>query len=241
MPVEVHGKATVLYLNQYDVSGWFQTADDGNERDKAETSAFGDNVKQYVPGLADGTLTLQGHYDGGAAATTIDGILSPLQGLIVNVAKFPRGDLVQGYEALIMAGVLRQFSIESSITDAVRINAGVHGGGPYPALLVQQRAAFTTTGNGTALDNAAATTFGGRAQIHVLANTMNNTTALVLEHSVDNSVWTTLAAFTTAPAATLQSQHVAITGTINRYTRLVRTAAGTGSITLACALWRASQ
>ncbi len=239
---EQHGKTVVLLLDQYDISPWFFNTDEAADRDKVEVSAYGDNVKQYVAGLADGQLTLSGNYDGGQATSTIDGILAGKKGTVVNALVAPRGDLTPGFEAVMMAGVLKTASVKSSISDAVKVDAMVHGGGPYPGIFIQERAAFTVTGNGASVDNTVASTaFGGRGQLHVTTNSMNNTTIIKVQDSADNSAFADILTFATVGAAGLTSEHKAMTGTVRRYLRVVRTAAGTGSITFSVAFWRGVQ
>jgi hypothetical protein len=87
-------------------------------------------------------------------------------------------------------------------------------------------AAITATGNGTSVDNAAGTTNGGIAHLHVTdVSGTTPTLAVVIQHSTNNSTWSTLASFTTATAAT--SERITFTGTVNRYVRASYTAGGT--------------
>ncbi len=104
--------------------------------------------------------------------------------------------------------------------------------------ILQALAALTATGNGTGLDNAAATTRGGAGHLHVIAASGTSPTCDVkIQHSTDGSTWVDLITFTQATDITYQ--RVEVTGTVNRHLRAIRTIGGTGpSFTLAVAFAR---
>lgn len=75
-----------------------------------------------------------------------------------------------------------------------------------------------TTGTSTAaLDYGAQTTFGLAAYLHVTALTGTNV-VVTLEHSSDNSSWSSVAAFTSATA--IGAQRTTFAGTVKRYVRV---------------------
>jgi hypothetical protein len=89
---------------------------------------------------------------------------------------------------------------------------------------------ITATANGTTVDNAAATSKGWTAQLNVIhAGGTTPTLDVVIEHSTDDSNWTTLATFAQVTTATgAQSlTSAAVTTTVNRYVRAKRTISGT--------------
>ncbi|MGH3848414.1 MAG: hypothetical protein ACRDRT_01700, partial [Pseudonocardiaceae bacterium] len=91
--------------------------------------------------------------------------------------------------------------------------------------------AETTSGNGTSIDNAAASTTGGVGHLHVSAATAGPH-VIKVQHSVDNSVWADLITFASVTGAT--QERVAIAGTVNRYTRGNHTpGGGSPSVTFA--------
>lgn len=77
-----------------------------------------------------------------------------------------------------------------------------------------------SSGNGTAVDNAASTSNGGVAHVHVTQLTLGGYTNLALKvrHSADNSTYADLATFTVVTAAPA-AERVVVAGTVNRYTR----------------------
>jgi len=77
-----------------------------------------------------------------------------------------------------------------------------------------------SSGDGTAIDNAALSSNGGVAHMHVTQLTLGGYTNLALKvrHSVDNITYADLATFTVVTAAPA-SGRVVVAGTVNRYTR----------------------
>lgn len=78
----------------------------------------------------------------------------------------------------------------------------------------------TAATHGAALDNGASSAHGGQAYLHVPAFTGTDATVLV-EHSADNTTFTTLMTFTQVTGATPLAQRLAVSGatTVNRYLR----------------------
>ena len=78
----------------------------------------------------------------------------------------------------------------------------------------------TADGNGTTVDNGASSANGGAVYLHVTE--MTTALAVTVRHSTDNFVSSDvlLATFTADPAAGT-AQRIALTGTINRYVRVV--------------------
>ena len=76
----------------------------------------------------------------------------------------------------------------------------------------------TGAANGATLDQAAQTTAGAEAQLHVTAFTGSNFTATIQDSS-NGSSWGTLVAFT--QVTDVGSERVTITGTVDRYVRVI--------------------
>lgn len=73
--------------------------------------------------------------------------------------------------------------------------------------------------DGPAVDNTTPTTFG--AQAYLQAVSLTGTTATVtVQQSADNTTWSTLAAFDAVTSAP-QAQRIAVTGTVDRYLRVI--------------------
>jgi hypothetical protein len=99
-------------------------------------------------------------------------------------------------------------------------------------VVLENYAAVTADGNGTARDNGAATADGGVAHLHVSAFSGLTNNIVTIEHSVDGSTsWATLVTFATYTGATSERVEVAAGTTVRRYLRVVDNVTGTGSTT----------
>lgn len=103
------------------------------------------------------------------------------------------------------------------------------------ARVLEPKTALTITTTGTSVDGVAGTTLGGRANLHVFVSS-GGTWVFTLEHSTNDSTWTTLATFT-ANGSSVTAEHKTVSGTVNRYTRFLATRTS-GTCTVACAFAR---
>src|SRR5688572_7775028 len=78
------------------------------------------------------------------------------------------------------------------------------------------------------VDNASSSANGGAGYLQVGAYSGFTGLAVTIEHSSDSSSWATLVTFTNVTAAR-QAERVAVSGTVNRYLRVVGDVTGTGS------------
>lgn len=230
----IHGKSAVILHNEYNLSAYFNDVSASRSVETAETTAFGNSAKTYITGLADGTLSLSGMFDG--AANAIDQELTDVIGAagdsVVSVSV--SGVTTIGTRMYSLGGKLTSYEISAPVGDVVAASAEYQAnGGIGNAVSLAALAAITTTTTGSAVDNAASSTDGGFATLHITANTMNNDTVFKVQHSADNSTWVDLVTFTTVATTiiTAERKEVAAASTVNRYLRAVATPAGTGSIT----------
>ena len=196
--------------------------------DMLETTTLADTSKTFQPGLEDIALNLDGLFDSTTGAgTAFTNIIAGITGeLTVATSVAPNGFAVNN-PVWLMGTKTISYEVSSSVADLVSFSMAF-GSGTAPGLGVSlsDLAAITATGNGTSVDNAAGTTNGGIANLHITAvSGTSPTLAVVIQHSTNNSTWSTLATFTTATTTT--SQSVSFTGTVNRYVRASYTAGGT--------------
>jgi len=226
-----HGRNTKVLVGGYDLSAYFNEASTSNTVETGETTTFGSSAKTYITGLADGTVSLSGLFDG--AANAVDPVLAGVLGSDTAVV-FTVGTEGLAITRRVQSGESRatSYEISSPVSDVVSASAELQvTGGIAEAVSLCDLASVSATGNGTAVDNSASTTNGGVAILHVTANAHDNTSTYKVQHSADNSTWADLATFTTVSATTVTAERVAVTGTVNRYLRAVRTLAGTGAVT----------
>jgi hypothetical protein len=93
--------------------------------------------------------------------------------------------------------------------------------------------AFGSLGSLASVNNAASSGNGGAAVVHVPTNTIaGGVTTIKVQHSADDAAWADLITFSTVAAATVTSELVATTGTVNQYLRATASTAGvSGSVT----------
>lgn len=89
--------------------------------------------------------------------------------------------------------------------------------------------ARTDTGatNGTSLDNTQSWAYGAQAYLHAVSFTGADVTVTV-QHSADNSTWSTLMSFTQITGSVPQAQRATVSNatTVNRYLRVITTTSG---------------
>jgi len=118
-------------------------------------------------------------------------------------------------------------AVSSSVSDLVpfTLTLGAGGNGGY-GICLTALAALTATGNSTSQDNGASSSSGALAHLHITA--VSGTTpsmTVTIEHSTNDSTWSTLGSF--SPATAIGSQILTVSGTVNRYVRAAYTISGT--------------
>lgn len=231
----VHGKGTAVLLDQYDLSAYLNSYSSGRTSEASETTTFGAAAKTYIPGLQDGTISLSGLYDGSAGA--VDAVLQAAIGAASRnvLSILPQGAGTIGNRAMVASVDETSYTIEAGVGDLVTASAEMQpSGGVWGGAVLHTLTAETAGGNTTSIDNAASSASGGVANLHVTAFNGTTLTAKV-QHSTDNSVWVDLITFTAATAVT--AEQLSVTGTVNRYVRVLWTATVT-SATFAVAFAR---
>ncbi len=227
-----HGKNIDVYANGYDLTGYFDSIDQGGTAKTAETTTFGSTADTFVAGTKNGTLSAEGFFDG--AANAVDAILSAALAGAVNWLWWPQNDNIGNY-GYGMAALETSYSVKGSISAAVRVavaaqsNVGIERVRSLHAL-----GSESATGNAAGQDDSAASTGGGSGYIE--CTTASGTLACTIEHSTDNSTFTTLASFTNITAAN-KSERIIFAGTVNRYVRAKWTITG-GPFTFAVGIHR---
>ena len=230
----IHGKTTQILHGVFDLSSFMNSGQVSRSAETSETTSFGSTAKTYIVGLVDGSLSASGMFDGSASA--VDDILSSSIGSdTLSPVTFAIDGTTLGNRVSLLQAKATKYDVSSPVGDVVSVSydAQADGGvdqGVSLAALTSVSASTTTTSH----DNAASSTNGGMAQLHVTANTRSSTSVIKVQHSSDNSTWADLATFATVPITTKTSERLAVAAatTVNRYLRTVCTlAAGSNSIT----------
>ena len=235
--------ASVLF-NAYDLSQYLRNAAPALDIELLDATPFqapgGDKV--YVSGFRDGKLSLEGFFQSDSVnQAAIDDVFNSVIGgttkQIVTVS--PEGADAVGKRTFLIDADTTSYKVGSPATGLIQSNAEIQSSsGLGYGVILQPVAALTATGNGAAVDNAAATTKGGAGHLHIIAFAGTTPTITVkIQHSVDNSAWVDLITFTAATGKT--AERIEVTGTVNRYLRAIRTIGGTTpSFTIAVAFAR---
>lgn len=248
MPTFRHSKNTVVLAAQYNLSEYLTSVSTSNTVETPETTTFSSADRSFLTGHTEGTISFEGLFDGttngvtvGATADGIDKILSDALGNSTNTVITVSADGgAFGRRAVLLDAVETTYEVTSPLTDVVAISGGANANdGLEYGVWLTYNTAFTTSTDGTAVDNTTSSTLGSVANLHVTTNTRSTAVTVKVQHSSDNSTWADLTTFANVSATTLTSERKTTTGTVNRYVRVqVTPTAGTGSITLSVAFSR---
>ena len=223
-----HGRLTRVYLNGYDLTGFYRKQSSDLTREVAESTVFNLADKTYLPGVRDASLSLEGIFDG-----AVDGIeqvlLAALAADPTIVAICPQGDAL-GNVAHGFSSLATKYAIDSSKDDIVSLANELQSSSGRDRLIVHHLLSTeVATGQSPAQDGGAATTNGGVGFLHVPDIAGITNLAVVIEDSADGSTgWATILTCA-GVTADRNAQRVAITGTVRRYTRAAWTFTGAGS------------
>lgn len=245
------GKFSAVAVNNIDASPFLNSADFSTVLGTGETTHFGSQHKEFIPGLNDGTANLAGMYDWAshtnlpAEAVSGDVILSNLIGLVTDfpVTMLFDGGWHAGRRAQIIIGKATNYTPSSPVAGVVSAKVAIQmNGRPNDGFCLSDSAPLTTTtpylGASVDAGAAGATTAGGTATVHVTGNTWTGTTSVKVQHSTDNSVWTDLIT-QVVPAATQAGYILPVAGAVNRYIRAnITPAAGSGAVSVVVAFAR---
>lgn len=227
-----HGKTTKVFINGRHLSAEFDSFDLNLAADTADASHFNANFKEFDGGTTSGTLSMGGLFMD--TATGADAVLSAAVGADTVWCIFPGGDTA-GLSGYGIVGNNTSHQVMATKDDVARVTAACQGNNAERVVSLMTLATKTSSGSTTAVDNGAATAAGGSAYLQ--ASAITGSVAVKVEHSSDGTSWSDLVVF--AAVAAIGGQRVAITGTINRHTRVTYTLDGGESITLQASLHRA--
>jgi hypothetical protein len=249
MPTFIHGKNTAVYIDEFDLSSYFNDVSVTLDNDTAETTAFGDTNKSFILGTRGGTLSMSGMW-----AADTDGSDEELQALLGNattpILTIRQGAAAIGSRAIIAQANETNYAISNPVADVSTISADFEctpnqvsnltfalAGGVQ--LTAGASIAHGSLGDLSSVDNAASSANGGAGTLHVPTNTVGGNTTIKIQHSANNSSWADLISFTVVGSSAKTSEIKAVSGTVNRYLRATASTAGSsGSITFMVAFAR---
>jgi len=249
MPTFIHGKDTAVYIDEFDLSSYFTSADTSINNSIAETTAYGATDSAFIMGMRSGTLSLSGMWAGDT-----DGSDEELQALLGNattpVITVREGSASIGSGAIVAQANETSYAISSPVADVSTVTADFECSTNNTTNLtfalasgVQLTAgasiAHGSLGNLSSVDNSASSASGGAGTLHVPTNTVDGNTTIKIQHSANNVSWADLISFTVVGSSAKTSELKAVSGTVNRYLRASASTAGSsGSITFMIAFAR---
>jgi len=219
----VHGKATRILLDGLDVSAYLRQATTTVEADTADTTTFASAWKSAIGGTSGVVAEFDGLYDPGLVA--IRNLLGSSTNGVVSVA--PDGGAAIGALVRLLPAISSSYVESSPVGGVIAFKWGVKAGdrAGYGAML-HPLAEDTNTTTGADRDDAAATSTGWQAHLHVAA--VDAGSWVIKLQDAATTDWTDVAggAFTAATGATGQRLQSAAGATLRRHVRYVATRTG---------------
>lgn len=224
-----HGSKAKGLLNGYDLSSYLRGISFSGSLDTADASVMGLTSKQYVTGMLDANLSLDGVFDGAAGAQ--DEIISGIFDASTVADQFvycPQGYATLGQPAYGFEGNKNAYEVSTPIGDVASWTAGIQSNvGWERGIILHPYQAEGAGGNTTGVDQTASTSNGASAYLQVASGAL---LAVKVQDSADNSVWADVAGLTFSTLSTRGFQRLAVTGTIRRYVRVLWTGTGTFAV-----------
>jgi hypothetical protein len=231
----VHGKDGAVLFDEYDLSAYLTQVSMGKQSQAVNITTFGNDDKVYLPGLGEGSVSLQGIWDGDAGASDV--VLDAAVGANAVITVGLGALSAVGNPTIMLRALDASYQQRATVNDAVRItaNATANGGIRVAGRVLQPLEAETTTFDGTSVDNGASSAFGGVGHIHVTA--FSGTSATVkIQDSANDSSWADLITF--ANVTGVGAERLLVAGQVDQYLRFSITADNFTSMTIACSFAR---
>jgi hypothetical protein len=233
------GDHAQVLVDGYELTGDSNRIVINDARDNHDVTAFGDEVHNFILGQGVSMVDHVGFLNADAArshpalkSAALEGVISVLLGQnadpVVGDPMYSLLTLQSKYQSLAEVGAYVPFT-------ALFANKG-QAGGWGKALAVP--VTFTNSTQGSSVDNGAASSDGGAAFLHVLTAAASDTYTITVEGSTTGAFSgeeSTLATFT-LDASALDSERIAISGSIPRYTRWKAVRSGSAGDTVQIAI-----
>jgi hypothetical protein len=230
------GLAAALLVGGYNLSGDISAVDTiGGTVALLDVTGIDKYAHERIGGLRDGTMSFTSFWNDANSVPVLDSL--PVADVIASFLVPPQAI---GSPAACLKSKQVNYDPSRGNGGELTMKTECQGQGfgtEWCELLTPGLRTDTTATHGADLDGGASSAFGAQAYLQVTAFAGTSVTVTV-EHSADNSTWSTLLAFTAVTAAPAgQRVAVANTATVDRYLR-VSTSGTFTSATFAAALAR---
>lgn len=228
------GEDARVYIGTRDASGDLMSIEPKFSRTLHEITVLNSPAKVFSPGQAEASYNFEAFYDtaSGIVAQLWDTIFINSTGGRAVTSIFLGNPLAIGSKGICFPdGYLKQNGQPEKVNEMVMINGEMQPSGQSAmlAVVLHLMGAEGTTGGSTVYDALVSSSAGGRGNIHVTGVTGSNPHTIKIQHSVDNSTWVDLIAFSSVAGATSQSLECA--GTVQRYRKVTFTVGSTSTVT----------
>jgi hypothetical protein len=224
----INSNQTTMLYGTNALAAYLRTVSPSASVEMLDVTTLADTAKAFTPGLEDFTLSIDGLFDTTTSAGSIwANITNAINaGSIVATSVAPTGFAV-GNSVWVLPARTINYEVSSAVADVVGFSMSFGAGSPANVgVSLSDLTTFTSSGNGATVDNSSATSNGAIAVLHCTASSGTTPSAtFTIQHSTNGSTWTTLQAFTAITGTT--SEVITITGTVNRYARVIHTVSGT--------------
>lgn len=227
----LHGKDTVIVGGDTAWTGQLNQFTATRNQQVVATTPFGSSDQEFIAGQYEGGMSVGGMFEAATIDADLDGLASTLTPITVHFG----GDTV-GNRAFLFNGFLDDYSVQGSVNDAVRLSATFSSSAAVRlGVSLHDLSAETGAMNESSVDQAASSSNGGVANLHVTAFTGTDC-VIKIQDSADDSNWADLITFTTVDDVT--SERVTVTGSVDRYVRAIVASGTFSSVTFSVAFAR---
>lgn len=218
-------RSRVLFAATH-LSGFLTEAGEDYSANVEDTTVFTDTAKTYLPTTDDGSVSLDGLFDG-----TVGAIHDALKGLKGQHDPVPYSYAPEGFatgKPAELANILKMsYNITAAVAGIVQLtSSGQATGGVDSGVALADLQTRTTSDDSAGHDSGGASSDGAVAHLHVTGSDGTGETLDVkVQHSSDGTTWVDLLTFTQQSGAGSDRQTVA--GTVNQHVRAAWTLGGT--------------
>ena len=234
---KVSGLGQALFVQGYDLSSDASALSGvGYTNELLDTTSIDLSATGRISGRLDSTLTVNGWFDNADdkahEAYTVSN-------------KLPTGDRVVTYQmgiaigepSYIMNAKQATYDVTNSPGNALATTAtfsstaSVSGfeGSAYGVMLDAGATTYTSTTNGTTVDQSASSAAGSVACLQFISGASVSSLVAKVQHSSDSASWSDIITFSTISADTPTAEILSMSGTVNRYVRVQYTLSGTNA------------
>lgn len=234
MPDFSHGRLSRVYLNGVDLSRVLTGVSVTGGYDTSETTTLGQGFQSFVTGLRQGgEVSMDGRVEA-PGGTVLRRAVRDAEGADDSILTVSFGLDSVGALGVALRGLVSSKDFTVAAEDVVEFSMGFNGNRGVDDILCLASGAtsVTATGNGTAVNDDAASEAGAQAigYLHVveISGGTAPTVTVKIQDSPDNSTWTDLVTFAAATAART-AQRVVVNDVPDKWFRAQWTITGSPS------------